>query len=62
MKQKAVLNCPRILNMRSKEIFGPGKTLPDAERSVLVGVQELLPASIRVQFCCFSPAFGLTHE
>ena len=31
------------MNMRSKEIFGRGKTLTDADRSVSVGVQELLP-------------------
>ena len=32
------------MNMRPKCSFGRGKTLTDAGRSVLVGVQELLPS------------------
>ena len=31
------------MNMRRKCRFGRGKTLPDADPSVLVGVRELLP-------------------
>ncbi|MBZ5498664.1 MAG: hypothetical protein LAP85_19890 [Acidobacteriia bacterium] len=59
------------MNMRSKENFGRGKTLTDADRSLLVGVQELLPGKqdgkssctfIRVQFCRLSPAFGSASQ
>ena len=38
------------MNMRSKRNFGRGKTRINADRSVLVGVQELLPRRRRQRF------------
>ena len=38
------------MNMRSKCNFGRGKTRMNADRSVLVGVQELLPRRRRQRF------------
>lgn len=38
------------MNMHSKGSFGRGKTLTDADRSVVFGVQELLPRPILFLF------------
>ena len=41
------------MNMRPKCSFGRGKTLTGADRSVLVGVQELLPRRMQDgKSCC----------
>jgi hypothetical protein len=39
-----------FMNMHSKGSFGRGKTLTDADRSVVFGVQELLPRPILFLF------------
>ncbi|MBZ5495972.1 MAG: hypothetical protein LAP85_06175 [Acidobacteriia bacterium] len=62
------------MKVRPKGSFGRGKTLIDADRSIMFGVQgqrealapaawqKLLPAFIRVQFCCFHGRALLHHE